>query len=321
MELSIIIPAYNEAAAIHAGKLAQVINWLEVKGKRDFLEDEDFRYEVIVVDDGSEDDTAMLAVKAGARVITIPHAGKAAAIIAGIRAARYDLLITDMDQAVPISQADRLIHLSCFADCPPFWFHQVIIGSRGLKRPGAPVSRYVLAWGQMILRTILLGLPYKDTQCGFKAFDREGALNIIDHLVIYKPDEGKTAIGPNVSAGFDVEMLLVARSLGYTVKEIPVQWQHQPTRRVRFGRDALRGVLALLGIWFAKIDGQYPGKHSLNKLESASIFFFLFMLFNMLMDGLTGRSITSNPITFLLGVGALAYTIAGYRVRHAEQKQ
>jgi len=209
------------------------------------------RSELIVVDDGSTDDTAVLAEAEADRVVRIAHSGKAAAIIAGVDAARGDtVLFTDMDQATPISHAGALLTaLDAGAD--------VAIGSRGLARAGAPAWRRALSLGQLGLRTALLGMPYSDTQCGFKAFRRTAARDILDNLKVYHPREAGPIRGPSVASGFDVEFLFVARRRGYRVAAVPVTWRYADSRRVALGRDALRGVRDLLAIAGARWRGAY----------------------------------------------------------------
>lgn len=242
-QLTILIPAYNEASAIRAGKLATVAAWQTAQS---------FSSELLVVDDQSQDETAPLAAQYADKVITIPHAGKAAALITGIRAAQGDwILFSDMDQATPIPEAALLLTaLQSGAD--------VAVGSRGLVRQGAPFGRYLLSWGQVILKNLLLGLRITDTQCGFKAFTRPAALDVIDHLVVYAPNNLGSVDGPSVTSGFDVEFLLVARRLGYIIDEIPVRWTYQQTRRVNLQRDARRGMRDLLLIVRARLRGKYP---------------------------------------------------------------
>jgi dolichyl-phosphate beta-glucosyltransferase len=241
--LTIVIPAYNEEAAIRAGKLASVTAWMR---------EQPFLTELIVVDDQSLDQTAALAEAFATRVVRIQHAGKAAAVIAGIRAAACEwVLFTDMDQATPISEANKLLsELDAGAD--------VAAGSRGLVRQGAPIGRYLLSYGQVTLKTLLLGLNIKDSQCGFKAFTRRAALDIINRLVVYNPAILGTVNGPSVTSGFDVEFLLVAQRRGYRVSEVAVQWNYQQTRRIRFVRDALRGLRDLQRITIARFAGKYP---------------------------------------------------------------
>lgn len=241
--LSIIIPAYNEATAIEAGKLERVTAWMATQP---------FSIELLVVDDGSEDATAELARPIATCVLTVPHKGKAAAIMAGIGAASGEnILFTDMDQATPITHAPALLAaLDQGAD--------IVIGSRGLVRPGAPVGRYLLSWGQVALRTLLIGLYLTDTQCGFKAMKRAVALHTIEHLQRYHPDGMALLEQPSVTSGFDVELLFVARRLGYCILEVPITWNYQETRRVNLLRDAWRGIDDLLQILIADLRGNYP---------------------------------------------------------------
>lgn len=246
--LSLILPAYNEADALRAGRLDAVLAW---KAKQPFP------VEVLVVDDGSQDDTAALAdaqLLAPDGVVRIEHAGKAAAVMAGIEAARAPVvLFTDMDQATPINHATALLEtIESGAD--------VALGSRGLRRPGAPLGRLLMSWGQVGLRMILLGLFHVDTQCGFKAFRRDAVLDVIRHLQLYHPARQNALEGPSVTSGFDVEVLFVARRLGYRLRSVPVNWHYEDTRRVDLRRDALRGVTDLLAITSTRWRGMYATK-------------------------------------------------------------
>ncbi len=241
--LSIIVPAYNEAAALRAGKLERVAAWRARQ---------DMSAELLVVDDGSGDNTADLAEQTADRVLRVPHAGKAAALAAGMLAAQGDaLLLTDMDGATPITEAPRLLETVVRTG-------GLAIGSRGLVRRGAPVGRYVLSWGQVVLRWLLIGLRMADTQCGFKAIPRAAALEILPRLRLYRPEHMGTIRGPSVTSGFDVEFLFVARRLGYAITEVPVTWDYQATRRVNLARDAWRGVQDLVRIRLAAWRGEYP---------------------------------------------------------------
>jgi dolichyl-phosphate beta-glucosyltransferase len=239
--LSVVIPAYNEALAIQHGKLQKVADWLAAQK---------YAVELIVVDDGSQDATAELARPIAQQVLSIPHAGKAAAIVAGIRAAGGQVVLsTDMDQATPITETPKLLDALESAD--------LAIGSRGLVRRGAPLGRYVLSWGQVALRALVLGLLIADTQCGFKACKREAVAKIIDGLRVYHPDRLKSIQGPSVTSGFDVETLYVARRFGLKIQEVPVAWNYQETRRVSLAKDAWRGIRDLLAIRLADLKGEY----------------------------------------------------------------
>jgi dolichyl-phosphate beta-glucosyltransferase len=245
--ISILIPAYNEEKALRAEKLKPILDW--IANRKDA--------ELVFVDDGSLDATADLASQQiqslglQGRMVCISHAGKAAAVVAGIQAAQNDIvLFTDMDQATPIDEAPRLLEAILSGA-------QIAIGSRGLVRPGAPIGRYVLSWGQVGLRWLLLGLLVTDTQCGFKAFTRTTALNILAHMRLYHPDRLVPIQGPSVNSGFDTEFLYVARHLGYPIREIPVHWNYQDTRRVRLVRDAGRGISDLVQIASGRLFGSY----------------------------------------------------------------
>ena len=241
--LSIVIPAYNESQAVKSGKLAQIKEWMNVQS---------FISELIVVDDGSLDGTADLAEPLVDRLVRRPHEGKAFAIIAGIRHSKGEIvLFTDMDQATPISEANKL--LNAISDSS-----DIAIGSRGFQRPDAPLGRYVLSFGMIVLRTPLLGFRFVDTQCGFKAFTRKVAIEILDALQIYNPANANHVLGPLVTSGFDVEFLFVAKRLGYLIREEKVVWNYNQTRRVNLGKEMWRGGLDLLKILLFDLMGKYP---------------------------------------------------------------
>jgi glycosyltransferase involved in cell wall biosynthesis len=249
--LSVIVPAYNESTNIQHGALSKV---------SDYLEQQSYSYEVLVVDDGSEDETADLAEAFSAahahfRVIRNPHRGKAFTVATGMLQAQGDIvLFTDMDQATPIGESARLL---------PFFEqgYQVVIGSRGTVRRNAPLWRRIMSGSQVLLRNLILGFrDITDTQCGFKAFRREVVGPILNGLTIYAQRDVKEVQGASVSAGFDVEMLYVAHKLGYRVKEVPVQWDYRFSRRVNLLRDSLRGLRELVSIRMADARGAYSVK-------------------------------------------------------------
>jgi dolichyl-phosphate beta-glucosyltransferase len=246
--LTIVIPAYNEVANIRAGALHKVARYLAAQ---------DYACEVLVVDDGSEDETAALAGQFAQhhdsfRVLRAPHRGKAPAIATGMLAAQGEIvLFSDMDQATPIGEAAKLLP----------WFGQgydIVIGSRGTARRNAPWWRKLMSRSQIVLRSVILGFRHiTDTQCGFKAFRREAVGPILGRLSLYGAESNRPVEGATVSSGFDVEALFVARKLGYRIKEVPVEWDYQRTRRVNLLRDSARGVRDLLRIRLADWRGAY----------------------------------------------------------------
>lgn len=250
--LSVIIPCYNEEQNLRLGALAQVAY---------YLEQQNFSWEVIIVDDGSNDDSRDLVkkfIKTNPRFTLIenPHYGKAATVIKGIIEGNGEILLfTDLDQATPITQLERLLP----------WFNRgfdVVIGSRNNRREGAPLFRQWMAKGFILLRSLILGLSgINDTQCGFKAFRNQTAKDVFSKLKIYHHDLDKiaikNAIGSLVTAGFDVEVLYLAKRLRYKIKEVPVEWHYVDTRRVNPWRDSWQGIIDLLKIKLNSVHGRY----------------------------------------------------------------
>jgi len=242
--LTVVIPAYNEADNIKNGTLDKV---------GDYLKKQKFTWEVLVVDDESTDNTLKLAQdfskkNKGFRVSAQPHRGKGGTVIAGMLEAKGQVvLFTDMDQATPISEFDKFISkFKKGAD--------VVIGVRA-GREGAPIIRKAMAYGFSLLRSLILRLPYSDTQCGFKAFNKEASKEIFKRLKVFS--EEQKVKGAAVTAGFDLEVLYVARKLGMKVVEVPVTWHHQETKRVNPLRDAWQGLRDLLKVRINAFGGKY----------------------------------------------------------------
>ena len=232
-KLSIVIPAFNEEASIKNGNLSQISRWLQENCPDS---------ELIVVDDGSEDSTYNRASKEANHVIAIPHSGKAAAVMTGIRKAGGEvILFTDIDLDTPISEASKLLDaIGQGAD--------IAVGSRGKNRPGAPMRRRILSRGHTLLRRALLNLDFSDTQCGFKAFKREAALHVLNEMRVYNTDSMRRRSGYSVNSGFDLEFLYIARRLRYGVVGIPVARKYSHGGHVRFLTEAFRGLYDILKI-------------------------------------------------------------------------
>lgn len=219
MKLSIVIPTYNEA-----NRIAILLHNLQ-----QFYPES----EIIVVDDGSTDNTIKIADELGAKII--PHQinqGKGAAVRTGILAAQGDVIaFMDADMAVPVIYIDDALKLlKNGAD--------VVIGSREL--PGSIVHRSFVRNlpGKAFSFTmrLLIGLPYKDTQCGFKFFKHLPAQKIFSEV-------------KNKGWVFDVEVLLWAQQFGLNVVQMPVEWYERKGSKINIFRDGIKMVWSLFQIW------------------------------------------------------------------------
>ncbi len=249
--LSVVIPAFNETKSLKKGVLDEVF---------DYLSQQKFVWEVLLVDDGSTDSTLKLLRKFAAkhqefRVLAEPHRGKGGTVIAGVLKARGGVvLFADMDQATPISEVEKFL--------PKFnEGYDIVIASRA-GRAGAPLVRKLMAYGFAVLRTLVLRLPYRDTQCGFKAFRKEAAQKIFKRMKIFTPiksgfNEKHVSKGAGVTAGFDLEILYIARKLKLKVAEVKVDWHHKESERINPLRDSWEGLRDLIRVRVNALLGRY----------------------------------------------------------------
>jgi dolichyl-phosphate beta-glucosyltransferase len=205
LDVTIVIPAFNEAKRLPR-TLDSLTAWISQRPER---------FEVIIVDDGSTDQTASLAQDYSAvTFVTLgKNAGKGAAVRHGmLRAQGALILMMDADLATPMSEFDLLKEsIASGAD--------VAIGSRPLRTSKLAVRQPIVRElaGRMFnfIVRLVSGLPFKDTQCGFKLWRSATAKNCFSICSVN-------------GFAFDVESLVVAKGLGYTIVEIGVTWAHQP---------------------------------------------------------------------------------------------
>ncbi len=248
MQISLIVPCFNEEANIQKGVLDKIGNYT--------LRDKRF-VEVIIVDDGSTDESAYiiqekyLAFFPHFRLVKNKHQGKAAAILRGIQESKGNFVFfSDMDLATPLDEAEKLISEIQNG-------YEIVIGSRKGNREGAPLTRRIMALGMILIRSVVIGLHgIHDTQCGFKLFKKTAAQKIVSHLKVFGVKTGVS--GSSVSAGFDLEFLFLARRLDYKIKEIPVTWRHVETKRVTFVKSSWEALRDIALIKWYDITNSYP---------------------------------------------------------------
>lgn len=236
-QISVVIPAYNEAAVIRQ-TVREVAAYLDAVG---------LTHEIVVVDDGSTDGTVAIVRELESRLpslrlILASHHGKGGAVKRGaLEAAGEAVLFMDADHSTRIEELQK---------CLP-WLEdgfQVVIGSR--KTPGAEVRVHqppvreamgrVFTW----LTNQLLGTRVTDITCGFKCFTAEAAAEIFQLQRI-------------AGWGFDAEILFIARHRGWRIKEVPVVWTDDATTKVRLLHDTLRSLSELVSIRAGAWRGRY----------------------------------------------------------------
>lgn len=247
MNISLIIPCYNEELNIQKGVLDKIGNF--TKNDKRFNE-------VLIIDDGSNDTTKKIIKEKYLSqfpkfcLIEKNHQGKAFAIITGIKKAKGEfVLFSDIDLATPIEEANKIIQEVEKG-------YPIVIGSRTSRREGAPVTRKLLAVGFVYIRNFIFGFKgIRDTQCGFKIFERQTAIRIIEKTQVFKSK--RKVQGPSVTAAFDLEFLFLASKLGYKIKEVPVIWRHVETKNVNFFKDAYETLKDILKIKFYYLKNAY----------------------------------------------------------------
>jgi dolichyl-phosphate beta-glucosyltransferase len=236
IELSIVIPAFNEARRLEA----------TIETVCGYLRGRSWTWEVRVVDDGSRDETAAIAERLAAaepRLIVQrePHRGKGGAVKTGLLSARGAFrFICDADLSMPINEIARFLP-------PSLDRFDVAIGTReglGARRIGEPSYRHVMGrlFNGVVQRLALPGI--EDSQCGFKMFTAAAVHSIFPLVTI----DGWA---------FDVEVLTIAREQGLRVVEVPIEWHYRSESQVSMVRDSLGMLRELLRIRLRAFRGAY----------------------------------------------------------------
>lgn len=227
--ISLILPAYNEAASI-GRTIARTVAYFEERS---------YSYEIIVAADG-DDGTREIVAELGLRVTgSRERLGKGRGVRSAVALAAGEIIgYADADYKVPIEELDKLLP----------WFergYQIVTGSRALQgsvihRP-QPLYRRLGSRGFRVFMQALTGLHgITDSQCGFKFFERQAALDIF----------GRQKIDGYM---FDVEILVIAARLGYRVKEVPIRWADDGDSRLQLLRGNIRNVIDMLRIRFSQV--------------------------------------------------------------------
>jgi len=227
--LSIVIPAYNEEARL-GDSLRRIDAYVEERG---------LHAEIVVVDDGSTDGTvasakAILSRVPGRVLSNRENRGKGFSVRRGVLEARGRwVLMSDADLSTPIEEHSVLAGVARDRDL------DVAIGSRGLPESRVEIPQRSLRqfMGRTFNRVVrlLTGLPYRDTQCGFKLYDRERTLPLFERMVVDR-------------FAFDVEFLFLCRRYGLVAAEVPVTWRNSPDSRVGLITDPLNMLADVLRV-------------------------------------------------------------------------
>ncbi len=247
--LSVVIPAFNEER-----RLPQTL-----QDVLDYLARQSYSSEVIVVDDGSCDQTApvveeLTTNRPGLKLIRNDHRGKGYAVRTGVGKARgHVVLFFDADSSTPIQDVEKLLP----------WFERgyaIVIGSRegaGARRIQEPFYRHLMGRVFNFVVRLLTVRDIQDTQCGFKALESNAARQVFARARLY--GENARRVTDAMVTAYDVEILFIGQKLGYKIKEVPVEWRYGTESKVNPLKDSWRNfrdvVLVRWNDWRGRYDG------------------------------------------------------------------
>lgn len=245
--VSVVIPSYNEMNNIKKNVLDEVYEYMRTQS---------FDFEIILSDDGSTDGTVealkkFTSGKKEIRILENAHAGKAPTVKSGmLEAVGQWRLYTDFDQSTPISELASLLETAKKG-------HDIVIGSRemaGAKREKEPWYRRLMGRGFNILVQIIAVPGILDTQCGFKLFSDKATELLFNQLIVYGTQKERADA---YTGAFDVELLFLAHKQGYSIREVPIQWNHAETNRVSPIKDSIRMLWDIIKIKAQYVIGNY----------------------------------------------------------------
>ena len=237
-KLSVVVPCYNEENRFQKG----LTHYLS------YLSKQKYPWELILVNDGSHDQTVELMRdsargKSNIQIVTYSrNHGKGYAIIQGVKTAHGQyILFTDLDHSVPIATVESFFK----------YFekgYQAVIGSRRVKEAKILIHQHflreLLGKGFTLLVRLLIDWQIKDATCGFKAFEKDIAQKIFSKVTIY-------------DWAFDAEILFICKKLKIQLAQAPVVWSDVRGTKVSLGKDVLRSLFGLVKIRLNGLQGKY----------------------------------------------------------------
>ena len=248
--LSVVIPSYNEMKNIGRAVLDEVYTYLSTQT---------YSWEVVLSDDGSQDGTVeelrkFVSSHEHTVLIENEHGGKASTVRAGMLRAKGNVrLFTDFDQATPISEIEKLFPFTQKG-------YDVVIGSRevdGSRRDKEHFYRHIMGKGFNLFVQLFAFQGIHDTQCGFKLFSARATEVLFPKMIVYG---SKQKTHSPFTGAFDVELLYIAKILGFEIAEVPVHWKHVTSDRVNPIKDSAIMFIDLIRIRVTDLLGKYEKK-------------------------------------------------------------
>ncbi len=295
MDLSIVLPAYNEAKRLRD----------TVEKVRESAAKTGYEFEIIIAEDGSKDGTDVIASELSSRYPEVIHLhsderlGRGRALMNAFERARGKVVVyMDVDLATDLK------HLRELVDAIAAEGYDLATGSRLMKdsKTDRPAKREIASRGYNFLVRLLLGSKIHDHQCGFKAFRREVILEI----------------GRDVKDNhwfWDTEVLVLAQKRGYKVKEIPVRWKHGGETKVDFGRDVVYMFSQILRMW---LDEKKRSKRYLLLTLLVALAILGVIAYKTGFENILTNLLSVNPM-FVVAASllyALSYLLRGYRYHY-----
>ena len=295
MDLSIVLPAYNEAKRLKNA----------VEMVREAASKTGYQFEIIIAEDGSRDGTDTIASDLASRYPEVVHLhsderlGRGRALMNAFQVAKGKVVVY-MD----VDLATDLRHLKELVDAILVEGYDLATGSRLMRESETdrPAKREIASRGYNFLVRLLLGSKIHDHQCGFKAFKKDVILEI----------------GRDVKDNhwfWDTEVLVLAQKRGYRVKEIPVRWKHGGGTKVEFGRDVTYMFSQILRMW---MDEKKRSRRYFARTALVALAILAFITYRAGFENVLASLFAVNPLFIAIAsvLYVLSYLLRGYRYHY-----